>query len=134
MALFTLHRRFTLRTTKGHVIKFEKDRPTWVPPLAVHDAIAIGARSVDGKNLDNIEEDEKQEIPMSPQERQDKVFEAFRTMKARNERLDFTASGVPNAKRMPPLLGFEITSRERDDYWKQFHAEELEAQENADAS
>ena len=105
MALFTLHRRFTLRTTKGHVIKFEKDRPTWVPPIAVHDAIAIGARSVDGKNLDNIEDDDNTQIPMSPQERKDKVFEAFTIMKERSERLDFTASGVPNAKRLPRSPG-----------------------------
>jgi hypothetical protein len=132
MPMFTLHRKFTLRTTKGHVVGFIKDEPVWVPPVCVHDAIAIGAVQVDGDKVDNLGDVEQEVVAMSPAERRIRVFEAFRVMKGRAERMDFTASGVPNAKRLPAITGFEITSRERDDYWKEFRTLELEAQEAED--
>lgn len=130
MPMFTLHRKFTLRTTKGCVINFPKDEPTWVPPLAVEDAIAIGARLVDGEaDIPGAEEEAAPVLSLA--ERKEKIFEAFGIMKSRNERLDFTASGLPNAKRLPPLTGFEVTSRERDDFWKEFKEQEQEAEEEA---
>jgi hypothetical protein len=126
MSLYTLHKNFILRTTKGHSVRFEKGKPINVPGTIVAEALAIGAQPVDpADHPDNQQEIEV--VPMTAQERKNKVFEAFTTMGNRSERLDFTASGVPNAKRMPVLLGFDITSRERDDYWKEFHAIEMEA-------
>jgi hypothetical protein len=129
MPLFTLHRNYVLRTTKGHAISFRKGEPTNIPPVCVEDAVAIGARPVEG-DADNINE-APAPIIMSPAERKEKVFEAFRTMKARNERLDFTGTGIPNAKRLPQLLGFDITSRERDVFWQEFRSAERETAEQA---
>jgi hypothetical protein len=129
MPLFTFHRNYVLRTTKGHAICFEKDKPTEIPPVCVEDAVAIGARPVEG-DADNIDET-PEPIIMSAAERKEAVFEAFRTMKARNERLDFTGTGIPNAKRLPQLLGFDITSKERDTYWQAFRAAEREVEEQA---
>jgi hypothetical protein len=129
MPLFTLHRNYILRTTKGHAISFEKDKPTNIPPVCVADAVAIGARPVEG-DADNINET-PEPIILSGAERKEKVFEAFRTMKARNERLDFTGTGIPNAKRLPQLLGFDITSKERDVYWQEFRTDERETVEQA---
>jgi hypothetical protein len=131
MSLFTLHKNFILRTTKGHSVRFEKGKPINVPGTIVAEALAIGAQPVDAADHpDNQEEVEV--VPMTAVERKAKVFEAFTAMKNRSERLDFTASGVPNAKRMPALLGFEITSRERDDYWKEFHGLEMDAKAQAE--
>jgi len=127
MPLFTLHRNFTMRTLYGHAIMFVKDKEVEVPDVCVHDAIAIGARQVTGEKVDNLGE-EVEIICLSPQERKDKVFEAFRIMKGRGERLDFTGTGVPNAKRMFPLMGFEITSNERNTLWQEFRDMESEAQ------
>jgi len=121
MPAFTLHRNFVLRTTRGHTIRFEKEVPAHVPTACISDAIAIGAVSVDGSA--NVLGDEKEvEIPLTPDQRKAKVFEAFSQMVQRNDRLDFTASGVPNAKRVTPLCGFELTSRDRDTYWTEFKA------------
>jgi len=128
MPLFTLHRNYLLRTTKGHAIKFEKGKPVHVPPICVNDAVAIGAIAVDG-DVDVLGEEEEVVIPPTAAERKAKVFEAFRTMAGREIREDFTASGVPNAKRLPALMGFEITSKERDAYWLEFRAS---AQEEKD--
>ena len=135
MPLFTLHRNHLMRTTKGHAIKFEKGKPVHVPPICVNDAVAIGAIAVDG-DVDVLGEEEEVAIQLTPAERKAAIFGAFRTMAGREIREDFTASGVPNAKRMPPLTGFEVTSKERDKCWLEFRATEQEAkdQNELDAS
>ena len=131
MPQFTLHRNYVLRTTKGHIITFKKGTPTHVPPVCIEDAVAIGAIPDDAADGDVLGEEAKPQPVMAPEERQAKVFEAFAIMKSRKERGDFTASGVPDGRRLPPLLGFELTSQERDAYWKAFREQE---QENKDQS
>ena len=131
MPLFRLHRNYVLRTTKGHTIRFEKDRPTHVPPLIVNDAVAIGAVPIDGK-VDVLGEEVIEQAPLTPAEREEAVMKAFRVMKERNERMDFTASGLPNTKKVIALTGFEITSRERDAYWQQFRTDQQEAFDQAE--
>lgn len=121
MPQFTLHRNYVLRTTKGHTIKFVKGKPTHVPPVIVADAVAIGAVAVNG-DVDVLGEEVEAPTPLSSAERKAAVFAAFDSMKARDERMDFTASGLPNAKRMFPLTGFEVTSTERDTYWLEYRA------------
>lgn len=129
MPLFTLHRNYILRTNKGQSIAFVKGKPTHVPPFCVEDVVAIGAIAVDAEDGDILGEELKPQPAMPPEERKAKVFEAFAIMKARKERGDFTASGVPDGRRLPALLGFEITSKERDSYWKDFREQEQTAQE-----
>ena len=119
MPLFTLHRNFCLRTTKGHTISFEKGRAVHVPPICVPDAIGIGAVPVD-KSVNVLGDEDEAEVILTPAERKAAVFDAFRQMKARDKREDFTASGVPNAKRLFPITGFEVTSKARDEYWMEF--------------
>ena len=129
MPKFTLHRNYVLRTTKGHIIRFEKGKPTNVPPVCVEAAVAIGAQPVDAEDGDVLGEEVKPQPSLSPDERKAKVFAAFGTMKTRNERNDFTASGVPDARRLQPLIGFELTSKERDAYWQEFREQEQEAKD-----
>ena len=135
MPLFTLHRNFILRTTKGHTIGFKQGVPTHVPPICIEDAVGIGAIPVNAQDGDILGVEAEPQPSLSPIERKEKVFTAFGIMKTRNERGDFTASGVPNAKRLPALLGFELTSRERDTYWLEFRAKEQESRDqfNLDA-
>ena len=131
MPQFTLHRNYVLRTTKGHIIRFEKGKPTNVPPVCVEAAVGIGAQPVNG-DVDVLGEEETPQPALTPAQRKDKIFEAFMIMKGRGERNDFTASGVPNAKRLPSLTGFEVTTNERDQYWTEFRAGEQEAKEQAE--
>jgi len=135
MPEFTLHRNFLLRTTTGHSIESQKGVPVHVPPAAVEAAVSIGAVPSDPEDGDVLGEEEKAQPVLSPEERKAKVFEAFGIMKTRNERGDFTASNVPNNRRLPALLGFELTNRERDNYWREFQAINQEAvdQANLDA-
>ena len=127
MPLFTFHRNYMLRTTKGHAISFEKDKPTNVPPVCVEEAVAIGAQPVDG-DVDVLGEEEAV-VHLTPEERKEKMFKAFRTMVGREIREDFTGTGIPNAKRLPAMTGFDVTSKERDTYWQEFLAAEREQKE-----
>jgi hypothetical protein len=132
MPQFTLHRNYIMNTTKGHSIRFVKDKPVNVPPICVEDAVAIGAQPVNPEEGDVLGEEEKVQPSLSPDEREAKVFEAFGVMKTRNERGDFTASGLPNNKRLPALLGFELTNRERDTYWQKYRELEQAAIDQAE--
>jgi hypothetical protein len=122
MPLFVLHRNHILRTTKGHTIRFEKKRATHVPNVCVADAVAIGAVAVDS-DVDVLGDEKVAPIPLTPDERKAQVFAAFATMSRREERLDFTASGVPDAKRVAAMTGFDVTARDRDKYWTEYKAE-----------
>ena len=129
MPEFILHRNYILRTTKGHIIGFKAGKPTNVPTICVEDVVAIGAVPVNAGDGDVLGEEEKVEQPLNAEERKAKVFEAFDTMKARGERNDFTGNGLPDNRRLPALLGFEITAKERDTYWQTYRELEQEALE-----
>lgn len=129
MPEFVLHRNYILRTTKGHTIGFTKNKPINIPQICVEDALAIGAQPVNPKDADILGEEEAAAPPLSADEREAKIFEAFEIMKTRNERNDFTASGVPNNKRLPALLGFELTNKERDAFWQKYREREEAARE-----
>lgn len=125
MPFFTLHRNYILRTTKGHSIEFKKGEPAWVPPLCVSDAVAIGA--VSEEDVDVIGEEEKPVVTISVEDRQAKLFAAFDSLLARNERGDFTASGLPHVKKLEAIVDFEVSNRERDELWQQYSAAKAEA-------
>lgn len=121
MPNFTLHRTFILRTNKGHSIKFVKDQPTWVPPICIEDVIAIGA--VPEENVDIIPEEELPPSDLPPDVRESKLYEAFDTLIARNERGDFTASNQPHCKKLQAIVGFAVTNNERDEVWRKYRQE-----------
>lgn len=125
MPYFTLHRTYVLRTTKGHSIGFVKGEKTWVPPACVPDAVAIGA--VPEEDVDLLPEEAKPVVSLTPDERQKKIFEAFDTLVERNERGDFTASGMPHAKKVWGLVGFEVSNSERDAAWMAYQQAKAEA-------
>lgn len=126
MPFFSLHRNHILRTTKGHTIEFKKGVPVWVPPMCVPDAVAIGA--VSDEEVDVLGEEAKPVVTIPPEERKVKLFEAFDSLLNRNERGDFTASGLPHVKKLEALVGFEVSNRERDTVWQEYSQAKAEAE------
>ena len=119
MPEFTLHRNHLLRTTKGVTIKFDANKPVYVPPVAVPDAVAIGAQPV-GHEVDVLPDEVPVEVPLTVGQRKERMFEAFQTLIDRNERNDFTASGSPNAKKVAAMVGFDVSINERNSLWDEF--------------
>jgi hypothetical protein len=115
MPQFTLHRNYTLRSTKGRSIAFVKDEPTYVPPFMVPEVVAIGGRAVD-EDVD-ILPDDTEETPLTPEQRAVAVREAIEKLVRRNERGDFTGSGLPDVRRLSAEVGFSVHSAERDKMW-----------------
>jgi hypothetical protein len=128
MPYFTLHRTFVLRTTKGHTVSFAKGQPAWVPPMCVPDVVAIGAVAVEEGAGDILGDEAAPVSSLSADERQQKLFAAFETMLNRSERNDFTASGLPHARRLTGMVGFDVGNRERDDAWQQYTQSKAEAE------
>lgn len=117
---FVLLRNRTLATTSGHVIEFVKGVPTHVPADAYADAQAIGAIPED--ELPENEVVEADEIT-DPEARKAAVYAAFDALVLRNGREDFTAAGSPTPKALNTLLGWALSSKERNLSWNQYRAD-----------
>lgn len=127
MPYFTLNRDWPLAGF-GHIINFHKDEETWVPPLLVSAAVAIGAQSVDGANPDVLPPAEVVPEMVTLDERETLMFAAFEQILARSDqpehREDFNAQGQPNVKAVEKIVGFDITAKERNDAWLKFQTKD----------
>ena len=112
--------------TSGHFVRFVKGVPTEVPREMWADVQAAGA--VPESELPD-DEPVVQKVTHDPVERQNKYFDAFAALVARNERGDFTASGLPNSKVLEQMVGFQVINRERDTMWEQYLAATAKAGE-----
>lgn len=120
MPWFTLHRKFTLSTTKGHIVNFEKNERTWVPAGIVPEAVAIGA--VPEEPVKVLGDEAAEEAPMSSAERKNKVFAAFEKLLLRANRGDFSANGQPHPRKLEEILGFDMPQKERELLWQEYNA------------
>ena len=114
-------RNFTLRTAKGHSVVFKKNEPVDVPLVIFDDAQSVGAVPVDEADVPTEEETAAENIPVGD-EREAAIIASFDQVIARNERGDYTAGGVPKAKVIEALVGFEVDLREVRNLWTPFMA------------
>ena len=119
-----LNRKFTLSSTLGHVITFEKDKPMSIPPIMVRSCAEIGAIRVDGVDPFKIVEDAKTTQPVDPSIRLEQVRTAIDAVCERNTRGDFTASNTPKVSAVSEEVGYKIDRTEVSKAW-QIRNEEL---------
>lgn len=120
MPWFTLHRNYTLSSTKGHIVNFKKDARTWVPAALVQEALSIGAKPEE--DIEKLLPQEKQEAQIVPDaKRKEAMFAAFEKIVLRNARGDFLASGQPHPRKLLELTGFETSEKERQVMWEQYN-------------
>jgi hypothetical protein len=123
MPQMVLNRNYTLRTTLGHTLGFEKGKPLSVPSICVEAALQIGAEPVsesDQKDVDKelSKHDQKEKSPeLQGAERRGKIKEILEIIAARNRRDDFMASNKPHLKVVQAELEFTVTAAERDEIW-----------------
>ena len=111
--------------TTGHFIRFVKGVPTDVPREMWSDVQAAGA--VPETDLPD-DEPVLTKVTHDPVERQQKYFDAFAALEERNERGDFTASGLPNSKVLEKMVGFQVMNSERDAMWEKHMAAKRDAE------
>ena len=131
--MMVLGRKHVLATTKGHMIRFEKDEPTFVPPICVPDAVAIGASPVEGQKMPDLIQDEAvvNVGPVDPTEREKEMQSAIDKLVRANARKDFTAAGLPSTDAMTRVLGYDVSAAERNTAWQLYS--NLKAQAEAEA-
>ena len=118
-----LNRDYTLVTTKGHTIRFQKGKPTHVPKEVFADAVAIGALAEDGSDP-NIIKDEVAKKVVDSADRAPLIRKALEKIVAVNKRADFTAAGIPTEKAVEREVGFDVDKRELNEVWNQMHEDE----------
>jgi len=117
-AKLILNKNHILTSTLGHAIAFRKGVPTHVPPIMYSAAIAIGAVPEDGSDPDVlVEAPPTSGAPLDPVERELAIRKAVDNVVARNERLDFTAAGVPTVGAVGDRLGWKPSAREIAQEW-----------------
>lgn len=123
MREFVLNRNYTLRSLVGQSVRFIKNKPVAVPKILEREACAIGAELVGGGEKPNVLDDEKVPIELLPDERLEKIREAFATIVERNDSDDFTAAAVPRVPAVEKITEFDVDVKELNDAWKQFKIE-----------
>lgn len=120
---YVLNRNYTLITTKGRSIYFEKGKPTHVPPNLIRDVVAIGATPADGSDPSLELEVTTKQAPQDPVVRDPEIRAAIVAVVERNEREDFTGAGKPHEKAVSRLAGFRVANKEIDKIWQQLNDE-----------
>lgn len=131
--MMVLGRKHVLATTKGHMIRFEKGLPVFVPEICVPDAVAIGASPAEGETApDLIPNDAVVNVgPVDPTERAKELQAAIEKLVRANSRKDFTAAGLPSVEAMARVLGYDVPASERNTAWQAYN--DLKAQAEAEA-
>jgi len=114
---FVLNRDKVIGGTCGHFVSFKKGEATYVPKALWEDVMAAGG--VPETEI-SVEEAVAAPVVVTDSERQEKYFKAFADIIERNDRGDFTASGLPNSKVLEHMVGFQVINKERDMYWAKF--------------
>jgi hypothetical protein len=127
MPLMVLNRTHSHVSMTGHGVGFVKNKPSWVSPLVVDEALALGAEFVDASDKPILDEDGLAPTPEG-EERHAAIRKAMGQLLQRNGREDFTASGLPQVKALSAIVGFAIDPRERNEQWGRFIDEKNEAE------
>lgn len=124
-----LNRNHILTTRYGHSIRFIKGKPIHVPRLAYNEAIGIGAVPEDGGDPNVLDDETKNDAPVDPIERGEKINAAILGLMDTNDRDDFTASGSPKVDAVAKKVGFKVDQREVQEQFKAIQEAQVAAKE-----
>lgn len=116
-------RNYTLATTKGHVIRFYKGIAKAIPGTILEDAMAVGIMPTDEKYLPGAETQSILGDVARGTERVRQIREVVEALVARNERGDFSASGLPSLVVVSDALGYKIEQSELSRVWASIREE-----------
>lgn len=115
----TCPRDYTLRTTLGHTIKFEANKPTPVPDSAYQEALSKNILPVTVPFGDSPAHDFASGRITGPL-RDTLVFDGIRALTTRNNSEDFTGGGMPKAQALTRETGVDVSASEVGKYWDRY--------------
>ena len=119
ITMMVLNRNFTHASVYGHAVRFVKDKPTVVPNVIVRECVALGAVRADGKDAVVEAKVSAKTAPENVDDRMDAVLAAIEVMTERNERNDFTGTGLPNLNALSKQVGFRVDKTELARVWQE---------------
>jgi len=123
MPTMVMNRNWTVRSTRGHTLRFRKDEPINVPDdyKVIEECQRYGALYADPEAAPALPDEGAQvtNLPKTPNERRSRIEALMSEMKEFQEehRNHFTAAGRPNAKYVQATLGFDVSAAEVEELW-----------------
>ena len=127
---FVLQRNYVLTTRNGRSIEFKKDVPTYVPPICIKEAVAIGAVPEDGSDTGILDEPVFPTAPATFSEREEKINKVIDRLIQENDRENFTAAGMPKLTTLSERLGWRVEKKEVAAIWNDRFAKALDVKLN----
>lgn len=118
--LMTCPRHYTLRTTSGHVIRFEPDTPTMVPDAVVSEAMAVNILPVDDLPAAPAADGAPAKVNLGGPLRDALALRAIDELARANDPHDFDAGGRPKVATLNDRTGLSLSASERATYWDRY--------------
>lgn len=119
----------TLRTTRGHTIRFRKNEPRTIPREVMDEAMRFGAVPTEEANVPSEPDPTPDTGPTTVEERRQVIKDGIRKLRERKGRQDFNASGRPTMDKLREVTGLsDMHAQERDAAHDELKAELLEEQ------
>ncbi len=119
VTMMTLNRNYTHASVYGHAVRFKKNVPTVVPNVIVRECVALGAERSDGKDAIVEARPAADKAPQNVDDRMDAVLDAIESMLERNDREDFTGTGLPKVVSLTSEAGFKVDKTELNKAWQE---------------
>lgn len=126
MTKMMMGRNYTLRTSKGHTIRFKKMEPKWVPKSVESEAMRFGAfpADTDEKAVQQADEEEASKPKMPDEPREIRLRNAIIEMVGENVRNDWTGTGRPKNDVLAKRAQVDdLHGQERDEIFDALKAE-----------
>ena len=116
MALMIMQRDFVIKTL-GHSIPFKTGKEQWVPPECHGEAMKFGAVPVNADDDLQLEKAPERPKVITGADRDEALNDACKYLQQINNTDDFGANGLPKVKALKSIVGFDVSSAERDATW-----------------
>lgn len=121
MPMMSCPRHYTLRTTTGHAIRFEPNKPKFVPDNIVSEALKVNILPVEG----SVEDAEFNaggivKLTINGELRKALTLYAIDVLVKENDTVNFDGGGRPKVAPINEMTGLTLTAKEREDSWQQY--------------
>lgn len=113
-------RDFVLRSTQGHTVRFEANKPTPVPEALYAEALARNIVPVSDYLDTDAPASGKSRVALTGPLRDALIFYGIDQLVNRNQSEDFDGGGQPKPDAIKELVGVPISAQERTKYWANY--------------
>lgn len=121
--------KFLLSTTKGHMVRFEPNVPTYVDDEIVSDAMAKGCVVADESARPFFDQVARERVEFTGTLRSSLLTLAIADVAKENQPKTFDGAGLPKLDAIQKRLGFEVFKTERTEAFQTFMAAKKQKEE-----